>query len=40
MCFQLISGAYTPMGKQGGLHLIQCIEPSAAFTQVHPACLL
>ena len=24
------------MGKQAGLHLIQCIEPSAALVQVHP----
>ena len=24
------------MGKQSGLHLIQCIEPSAALAQVQP----
>jgi hypothetical protein len=24
------------MGEQSGLHLIQCIEPSAALVQVHP----
>ena len=24
------------MGKQAGLHLIQCIEPSAALVQIHP----
>jgi hypothetical protein len=36
MCGQLVSRAYTPMSKQAGLHLIQCIEPSAALVQVHP----
>ena len=24
------------MGKQAGLHLIQCIQPSAALVQIHP----
>ena len=33
--FQLISGAYTPMGKQAGLHFVQRIQPFAAFAQAH-----
>ena len=36
MCGQLVSRAYTPMSKQTGLHLVQCIEPSAALAQVQP----
>ena len=24
------------MGKQTGLHLIQCIQPAAALAQIHP----
>ena len=34
--FQLISGAYTPVGKQTRLHFVQRVEPSAALAQVHP----
>src|SRR6187455_1252907 len=33
--FQLISGAYTPMGKQAGLHFVQRIQPFATFAQTH-----
>ena len=36
MCWQLVSRAYTPMGEEAGLHLVQCIEPSAALAQVQP----
>ena len=35
-CWQLVSRAYTPMGKQTGLQLIQTIQPSAALVQIHP----
>ena len=28
------------MGKQAGLHLIQCMQPSAALVQIHPLVLL
>ena len=32
---QLICGAYTPVGKQAGLHFVQRIQPSATFPQAH-----
>ena len=35
-CWQLISRAYTPMSKQARLQRIQCMQPYASFSQIHP----